>query len=129
MKWNDVFATTFEELKLTDTGETIEKKRKLKYGGILVQYKDLETGKPKVAIYRMETHADGTWGIMPTDYYEPWGSPMSANCEDSLVARWNELNAAKKKAAGKRKCEADRAARHGKKQHFQIFDERHPYRW
>lgn len=129
MKWNDAFATTFEELKLTDTGETIEKKRKLKYGGILVQYKDLETGKPKVAIYRMETHADGTWGIMPTDYYEPWGPPKPAICEDSLVARWNELNAARKKEAGKRKCEADRAKRHGKKQHFQIFDERHPYRW
>ena len=119
-KWNDAFATTFEELKLTDTGETIEKKRKLKYGGILVQYKDLKTGKPKVAIYRMETHSDGTWGIMPTDYYEPWGPPKPAICEDSLVARWNELNAAKKKEAGKRKCEADRAARHGKKQHFQI---------
>ena len=108
MKWNDAFATTFEELKLTDTGETIEKKRKLKYGGILVQYKDLETGKPKVAIYRMETHWDGAWGM---DYYEPWGSPMPASCEGSLVARWNELNAAKKKEAGKRKCEADRSDR------------------
>lgn len=126
MKWNDAFATTFEELKLTDTGETIEKKRKLKYGGILVQYKDLETGKPKVAIYRMETHSDGTWEM---DYYEPWDSPMPANCEDSLVARWNELNAAKKKAAGKKKCERDRAKRHGSQGHFQIFDERHPYRW
>lgn len=129
MKWNDVFATTFEELKLTDTGETIEKKRKLKYGGILVQYKDLETGKPKVAIYQMETHADGIWGIMPTDYYEPWGSPQPANCEDSLVARWNELNAAKKKEAGKKKCEADRKKRHGSQGHPQIFDERHPYHW
>ena len=120
MKWNDVFATSFEELKLTDNGEVIQKKRKIKYGGILVQYKDLETGKPKVAIYRMEAHSEGAWGITPKSYYELWGSPMPASCEGSLVDRWNELNAAKKKEAGKRKCEADRAARHGKKQHFQI---------
>ena len=121
MKWNDVFATSFEELKLTDNGEVIQKKRKIKYGGILVQYKDLETGKPKVAIYRMEAHSEGAWGITPKSYYELWGSPMPASCEGSLVDRWNELNAAKKKEAGKRKCEADRAARHGKKQHFQSF--------
>lgn len=126
MKWNDAFATTFEELKLTNAGETIEKKRKLKYGGILVQYKDLGTGKPKVAVYRMETHS---YGAREMDYYEPWGSPQPENCEDSLVDRWNELNAAKKKEAGKKKCEKDRAKRHGGQVHFQIFDERHPYRW
>ena len=129
MKWNDVFATSFEELKLTDNGEVIQKKRKIKYGGILVQYKDLETGKPKVAIYRMEAHSEGAWGIMPTDYYEPWGSPQPANCEDSLVARWNELNAKAKKAKGKKKCEADRVKRHGGQGHFQIYDDYHPYSW
>ena len=130
MKWDDAFATTFEELKLTDTGEVIEKKRKLKYGGILVQYKDLETGKTKVAIYWMKNHAQGAWGITPADYYEPWESPMPANCENFLVARWNELNAAKKKEAGKKKCEADRVKRHGSTGHFQIYnDDRHPYSW
>ena len=129
MKWNDAFATSFEELKLTDNGEVIQKKRKLKYGGILAQYKDLETGKTKVAIYWMKNHAQGSWGITPTDYYEPWGSPMPASCEEFLVARWNELNAAKKKEAGKKKCEADRKKRHGSQGHPQIYDPRHPYSW
>lgn len=129
MKWNDVFATSFEELKLTDNGEVIQKKRKIKYGGILVQYEDLETGKPKVAIYRMEAHSEGAWGITPKSYYELWDSPMSASCEGSLVARWNELNTAKKKEAGKKKCEADRKKRHGSQGHPQIYDPRHPYSW
>lgn len=120
MKWNDAFATSFEELKLTATGEVIVRKRKLKYGGILVHYKDLETGKTKVAIYWMKNHAQGAWGITPTDYYEPWGSPMPENCEDSLVTRWEELNAKAKKAKGKKKCEADRGKRHGSTGHFQI---------
>lgn len=140
MKWNDVFATSFEELKLTDNGEVIQKKRKLKYGGILVQYKDLETGKPKVAIYWMKNHAQGSWGIMPAgyfepwgidpkSYYEPWGSPMPASCEGSLVDRWNELNAKAKKAKGKKKCEADRKKRHGGQGNFQLYDGSHPYSW
>ena len=129
MKWNDVFATSFEELKLTDNGEVIQKKRKIKYGGILVQYKDLETGKTKVAIYWMKNHAQGSWGITPKSYYEPWGSPQPASCEDSLVARGNERNAAKKKEAGKRKCEKDRAKRHSGRGHFKLYDDRHPYSW
>ena len=129
MDWNDVLPTKYEDLNLTNNGEVIKKKRKLKYGGVLVQYNDLETGKPRVAIYEMISHGDSIWRTTPTDYYTVWGSPQPANLEAALVARWDELNATKKKAKGKKKCEADRAARHGHRGHFQIYDEKHPYSW
>ena len=131
MKWNDVFATKFEDLNITKDGERIERKRKLKYGGILVSYKSAKTGEPKVAVYFMEEHSTVFFlfqPFMPNTYYDKWADATAAQ-EKELVAEWEKQGAAKKKEAGKRKCEADRAARHGKKQHFQIFDERHPYRW
>lgn len=127
MKWNDVFATKFEDLNITKDGERIERKRKLKYGGILVHYKSAKTGEPKVAVYFMEEHSTFQ-PFMPDTYYDKWAGAPAAQ-EKELVAEWEKRGAAKKKEAGKRKCEADRAARHGRKQHFQIHSDKKPYAW
>lgn len=133
--WNKVFATNFEDLEFTRNGERIKKKQRLKNNAVLVYFDNIDNGRPHVAIYAIRRHDDfqsrlpSFQPFHPDICYEQIGKELPENCKDSLIAAWNKAVADEKKAAGKKKCEADRAARHGKKGHFQWYDDKHPYRW
>lgn len=126
--WNKVFATNFEDLEFTRNGERIKKEQQLKNNAVLVYFDSIDNGRPHVAIYAIRQH-DDFLPFQPDTYYDQIGKELPENCKDSLIAAWNKVVADEKKAAGKKKCEADRAARHGKKGHFQWYDDKHPYRW